>query len=64
MAAKELDERTRLAERAEMQIRLQALPARRFAAAGSERPGTVLPRQAAARNAGPPPPRSGTRPRE
>ena len=65
MAAKELDEWTQAAERAEMRIRLQARiwrllearerTARRFEAAGSERPGTVLPRQAAARNAGSPP---------
>ena len=65
MAGKELDAGTRAAERAEMQIRLQARivrllevrarTARRLAAAGSERSGTVLPRQAAARNAGSPP---------
>ena len=73
MAGKELDAETRAAERAEMRLRLQARiarllevrarTARRFAAAGSERPGTGRPRQAAARNAGslPGPPAAGFR---
>ena len=62
MAAKELDEGTRAAERAEMQIRLKARiawllevrarTARRLEAAGSGRQGTVRPSQAEARNAG------------
>ena len=65
MAAKELDKWTRAAERAEMQIRLQARiarlleararPARRLAAAGSGRPGAVRQSQAEARNTGFPP---------
>ena len=64
MAAKELDEWTQAAERAEMRIRLQARiwrllearerTARRFEAAGSERQGTGRQSQAAARNAGVP----------
>ena len=62
MGAKELDEWTRSAERAEMRIRLQARIARllevrartaqRLAAAGSGRPGSGLQSQAAARHAG------------
>ena len=57
MGAKEIDEWTRAAERAEMRIRLQARArtARRLAAAGSGRQGTVRPSQAEARNAGSPP---------
>ena len=65
MAAKELDEWTRAAERAEMRTRLKARiarllearawPARRFEAAGRGRQGTVRQSQAAARNAGSPP---------
>ena len=65
MAAKELDEWTRAAERAEMRIRLQARiarlleararSARRLEAAGSGRQGTVRQSQAEARNAGSPP---------
>ena len=62
MAAKELDEWTRAAERAEMRIRLKARiarllearerPTRRLEAAGSGRPGTGLHSQAEARNEG------------
>ena len=65
MGAKELDEGTRAAERAEMRIRLKARiarllevrarTARRLAAAGRGRPGTVRPSPAAAHNAGSPP---------
>ena len=59
MAAKELDEWTRAAERAEMRIRLKARivearerTVRRFEAAGSGRQGTVRQSQAEARNEG------------
>ena len=64
MAAKELDEWTRAAERAEMQIRLKARiarllearerTARRVAAAGSGRTGSGLHSQAESRHRGSP----------
>ena len=52
MAAKELDEWTRAAERAEMRIRLKARIARLLEAAGRGRKGTVLHSQAEARQRG------------
>ena len=55
MGAKDPDEWTRAAERAEMQIRLRARTAQRLEAAGSGRQGTVRQSQAEARNAVPPP---------
>ena len=65
MAAKELDEWTRAAERAEMRIRLKARiarllearerAARRLEAAGSGRKGTVRHSQAKAHTEGSPP---------